>query len=56
MFYGRRRERIERMLPRMTALFRAGTQDFAGKPVSKLALLHGAAQLLAAYIKENARD
>ena len=56
MFYGHRRDKVERMLPRMTALFRVGVQDFAGRPLSKLALLHGAGQFLAAYTRENARD
>ena len=56
MFYSARRATIERMLPRMTALFRVGVQDFAGRKVSKLALAHGAAQFLGAYISVNARD
>ena len=55
-FYGHRRDKVERMLPKMTALFRVGIQDFAGKKVSKLALAHGAAQFLAAYVHEKARD
>ena len=55
MFYGERRDSVERMLPRMTALFRVGVQDFAGKPMSKLALVRGAGQLIAAYAREKAR-
>ncbi len=54
--YGHRRDRIERMLPSLGALLRVGIQDFAGKPLSKLAIAHGAGQFLAAYIHENARD
>jgi len=51
VFYGRGRATIERMLPRITALMRAGMQDFAGVPVSALGVLHGAGQLLAATIR-----
>jgi len=47
-FYGRRRPWLERMIPRVTALLRLGVQDFAGVPLSKLALIRGAAQFLAA--------
>ncbi|HMG53270.1 MAG TPA: FAD-dependent monooxygenase [Kofleriaceae bacterium] len=47
-FYGRGRARIERMLPRIGALLRAGVQDFAGVPLSGLGLLRGAGQLVAA--------
>lgn len=49
-FYGLGRARLERMLPRLGALLRAGVQDFAGVPVSGLGLMHGAAQFLAATI------
>jgi flavin-dependent dehydrogenase len=48
VFYGRGRARIERMLPRITALLRAGAQDFAGVPLSGLGLVRGAGQFLAA--------
>ena len=48
-FYGRRRRAIERQMPRLTQLFRVGVQDFAGVPLSKLALVHGAGQFLAGY-------
>jgi flavin-dependent dehydrogenase len=54
-FYGHRRVRIERMMPRMTALFGVGVQDFAGQRMSRLALLRGAAQFLRAYAAEKAR-
>jgi menaquinone-9 beta-reductase len=47
-FYGRRRPTIERLLPRLTQLFRVGVQDFAGVPLSPLALVRGAGQFLAA--------
>ena len=50
-FYGRRRAKIERLMPRLTALFRLGVQDFAGVPLSKLALVRGAAQFLAAFTR-----
>jgi flavin-dependent dehydrogenase len=46
-FYGRRRPTVERILPRMTQLFRVGVQDFAGVPLSKLAIVRGAGQFLA---------
>jgi flavin-dependent dehydrogenase len=54
-FYGHRREKIERMMPKMTALLGVGVQDFAGQRVSRLALLRGGAQLLRAYAAEKAR-
>jgi hypothetical protein len=44
------------MMPALTALFRVGVQDFAGLPLSKLAIMHGAGQFLAAIIHERARD
>jgi flavin-dependent dehydrogenase len=50
-FYGRRRPTIERLMPRLTALFRLGVQDFAGVPLSKLAMMRGAAQFLAAFTR-----
>ena len=50
-FYGRRRPKIERLMPKMTQLFRVGVQDFAGVPLSKLAIVHGAGQFLAAFAR-----
>lgn len=50
-FYGRRRAKIERLMPRLPALFRLGVQDFAGVPLSKLALIRGAGQFLAAFTR-----
>jgi flavin-dependent dehydrogenase len=50
-FYGRRRPRLERLMPRLTALFSLGVQDFAGAPMSKLAMVRGAAQFLAAFTR-----
>lgn len=50
-FYGRRRAKIERLMPRLPALFRLGVQDFAGVPMSKLAMVRGAAQFLAAFTR-----
>ena len=51
MFYGERRPTIERVLPRLPALIRVGVQDFAGMPLSKLAMLRGAGQFLAALAR-----
>ena len=51
VFYGRGRATVERMLPRLTALARAGVQDFAGVPVSGLGLLHGVGQFMAATLR-----
>ncbi|HET9993128.1 MAG TPA: FAD-dependent monooxygenase [Kofleriaceae bacterium] len=56
VFYGEQRNTVERIMPALTALFRVGVEDFAGLPISKLALAHGAGQFLAAYIHERARD
>lgn len=50
-FYSARRDSVERILPKLSALFRVGVQDFAGKPMSKLAMLRGGAQLLAALAR-----
>ncbi len=50
-FYGRRRKTIEQLMPRMAQLFRVGVQDFAGVPLSKLALAHGAGQFIAAVAR-----
>jgi flavin-dependent dehydrogenase len=52
IFYGRRRPLVERLLPRMPALITVGLQDFAGQPLSKLAMLRGAGQFLAAITRE----
>jgi len=50
-FYGRGRARLERMLPRLPALIRAGIEDFAGVPMSGLGVLRGVAQLFAATVR-----
>lgn len=55
MFYGRHRDAIERMLPNMASLVRIGVQDFAGQPISKLDLVRGAGQFLAAFAREKMR-
>ena len=47
-FYGPRRRLLERLIPRMPALVQIGVSDFAGTPIRKLGLLHGAGQLLRA--------
>jgi flavin-dependent dehydrogenase len=51
LLYGRGRATLERMLPRMPALFHAGVQDFAGVPVSGLGLVRGLGQLIAATVR-----
>lgn len=55
-FYGERRPAVERMMPGLGKLFQVGVEDFAGLPLSKLAIVRGAGQFLAAYIHEHARD
>ena len=50
-FYGRRRPKIERLMPRLDQLFRLGVQDFAGAPLSKLSMLRGAGQFLVAFTR-----
>jgi flavin-dependent dehydrogenase len=50
VFYGRGRPTLERMLPRLTALARAGVQDFAGVPMSPLGVLRGLGQLVGAAL------
>jgi flavin-dependent dehydrogenase len=51
LLYGRGRATIERLLPRIPALLRAGVEDFAGVPVSGLGLVRGVGQLLAATVR-----
>ena len=55
-FYSQRRPALERILPATTSLLRLGVQDFAGKRLSPLALVHGAGQLLRALVREQARE
>ena len=55
-FYGEKRDMIERMLPKMQALMKIAVQDFAGKPLSKLAMLRGSAQFLKAFAREKMRS
>ncbi len=50
-FYGRRRPTIERLMPRIPKLFQVAVQDFAGVPLSRLALMRGAGQLMAAVAR-----
>jgi flavin-dependent dehydrogenase len=54
-FYGRHRPLVERIMPKIESLFRVGVQDFAGVPLSKLAIAQGAAKLLAALAREGMR-
>lgn len=56
VFYGERRDMIERMMPRMATLMSLGVQDFAGKPLSRWAMLRGSAQFLRAFAREKMRD
>ncbi|HEY5949402.1 MAG TPA: NAD(P)/FAD-dependent oxidoreductase [Kofleriaceae bacterium] len=56
MFYGRHRPRLERMLPKLEMWFRVGVQDFAGVPLSKLALAQGAAIFLGQLARESMRS
>jgi hypothetical protein len=39
------------VLPRLEHLLKVGTEDFAGKPLSKLSIVLGAGQLFAAMAK-----
>jgi flavin-dependent dehydrogenase len=55
VFYGRHRPRLERMLPKLEMWFRVGVQDFAGAPLSKLALAQGAAIALGQLVRESMR-
>ena len=54
-FYGPKRPAVERVMPRVPALFQIAVEDFAGVPLSKLALMRGAGQFLAAYAREKMR-
>jgi len=51
LFYGPRRPTLERMLPRLSAVFSVGVQDFAGVPMSGLDMLRGAGQVVAAAVR-----
>ncbi len=55
-FYGRHRPRMERLLPKLETFFRVGVQDFAGLPLSKLALAQGAVTLLGQLVREGMRE
>ncbi len=55
LFYGRRRHKVEFLMPRLSSMFRVAIEDFAGVPISKLALARGAGQFLAAYAKMKMR-
>lgn len=55
-FYGHRRPTLERVLPKLETLFRVGVQDFAGVPMSKLAIAQGTAILLGALARESMRS
>ncbi|MEO8700881.1 MAG: NAD(P)/FAD-dependent oxidoreductase [Kofleriaceae bacterium] len=53
--YGRHRPIVERLLPRIPHLMRLGVQDFAGVPLSGIAMLRGAAQLVSTILRRAAR-
>ncbi len=55
-FYGPKRPKVERVMPQLPAMFQVALQDFAGVPMSKLAMLRGAGQFLAAVSREKMRD
>lgn len=55
VFYGRHRGSAEELLPQVPAMFRVGVQDFAGIPLSPLALMRGAGQFLRAYARHKMR-
>jgi len=55
-FYGPKRPKVERVMPQLPAMFQVAIQDFAGVPMSKLAMLRGAGQILAAVSREKMRD
>jgi len=55
-FYGPKRSAVERVMPRIPALIRVAVEDFAGVPMSKLAIVRGAGQFLAAVAREKMRD
>ncbi len=56
LYYSDRRDMIERMLPKMRSLVNIGVQDFKGRKLSKLDLVRGAGQFLAAYAREKMRE
>ena len=55
-FFSHRRPTLERVLPKLETLFRVGVQDFAGVPMSKLAIAQGTAILLGALARESMRS
>lgn len=54
-FFSHRRPTIERIMPKLESLFRVGVQDFAGFPLSKLAIAQGTAKFLGALAREAMR-
>jgi flavin-dependent dehydrogenase len=56
VFYGERRDLVERLLPRMRSVVNIAVQDFAGKPLSKLDMVRGTAQFLAAMAREKIKS
>ena len=56
VFYGERRDLVERLLPRMRSVIKIAVQDFAGKPLSKLDMVRGAAQFVTAMAREKMKS
>jgi flavin-dependent dehydrogenase len=54
-FYGPRRLAFENLVPKIGLLLQAGAQDFAGTPISKLAVARGAVTLFAGLVREGLR-
>ena len=54
-FYGERRGLLTKVLPHAPSLIQLGLQDFAGAPLSKLAMLRGAGQFVAALARRPGR-
>lgn len=55
-FYGPSRAKVTRLMPQLRAMFAVTVQDFAGLPMSKLALVRGAGQFVAALAREKLRE
>src|SRR5262249_10569725 len=56
LFYSARRSSIETVLPRIERMIKLGIQDFAGLPMSKLAIARGAAQFAIAMARKRMAD
>lgn len=54
-FYGPKRATVERLMPQLPSMFKVAMQDFAGVPLSPLAIMRGGIQFLRAYGREKLR-